>query len=364
MKRCQKCLMPANLSGSDFDESGICSWCRSDYPPYEVKGESVLAAKFKGLGAHGGAADCLVGLSGGKDSTYALYRLVKHYGLRAEAFIYTHGGSNDFSLRNAQTTCEKLDVPLHEVSLPKDKHKQAFLRYFRAWLAHPNPTSAGMTCVACKHLHILGSQIATKRGIPYVVWSSTPLEYSPFLAIKHTGDKKNPFKRAGMLSSAMQMGKEVISSPKFARSVLADPHTSIFGCLAVFPGSAFLRYRFPQVKPLMFYSYEEWNPQLILDTIRAELDWQLPGEIKEDWHTDCVFNVFKEYMFQKMFGASYTDAHLSNQIRKGYLTREEARQKLLESKQYYAAALLPALKFLDAEELMAQVDVDCFEVEE
>jgi len=117
--------MPDNLPGSDFDAANVCSWCRTDYPPYEAKGENALANKFRGLGAHSGKADCLVGLSGGKDSTYALYRLVKHYHLKAEAFIYTHGGSKDFSLRNARTSCEKLGVPLHEVSLPADKHKKA-----------------------------------------------------------------------------------------------------------------------------------------------------------------------------------------------------------------------------------------------
>ena len=363
MQRCERCLMPDNLPGSDFDAGNVCSWCRIDYPPYEAKGESALAARFRGLGDHAGKTDCLVGLSGGKDSTYALYRLVKHYRLKVEAFNYTHGGSKDFSLRNARTSCEKLDVQLHQVSLPGDKHKKAFLHYFRAWLAHPNAISAGMTCVACKHLHILGSQIAAKRRIPYVVWSSTPLEYSPFLAIKYTGDKQNPYKREGMLRSAMQMGKEVLRSPRFAQGLLAEPHTSILGCLAVFPSSAYLRFKFPSVTPLMFYSYEKWDPQLILETIKAELNWQLPSEIKEDWHTDCVFNVFKEYMFQKMFGVSYTDAHLSNQVRKGYLTRAEAWQKLLESKQFYAASLLPALKYLGAEDLISQIDPGCFEVE-
>jgi len=77
--------MPDTLPGSDFDENGVCSWCRNSYPAYTVKGDQRLITKFKGLGKHSGRADCVVGLSGGKDSTYALYRLVRHYGLKAEA---------------------------------------------------------------------------------------------------------------------------------------------------------------------------------------------------------------------------------------------------------------------------------------
>lgn len=363
MRRCKLCLLPDSLAGSDFDANGVCLWCREGYPPYQTKGEQALANKFRGLGTHSGKADCLVGLSGGKDSTYALYRLVKHYNLKAEAFIYTHGGSKDFALQNARKTCELLKVPYYIVSLPGNAHTKSFLHYFKAWLAHPNSISAGMTCVACKHLHILGSQIAARRKIPYVVWASTPLEYSPFLAIKHKGDASHQFKREGMLHSGLQLARETVRSPRFARGLFAMPRTSILGCLAVFPSSAFLRARYPSVKALMFYSYERWNPGLILDTIKAKLDWQTPQEIKEDWHTDCVFNVFKEYMFQKMYGVSYTDSHLSNQIRHGYISREEAWQKLAESKRFYAASILPALKFLEAEELMHKIDLNCFDME-
>lgn len=48
-------------------------------------------------------------------------------------------------------------------------------------------------------------------------------------------------------------------------------------------------------------------------------------------------------MFQKMLGASYTDAFLSNQIRYGSITREEAWKKLVASKNYYADELFRAL---------------------
>lgn len=363
MHRCKLCLMPDSLPGSDFDSEGICSWCRQAYPVYTVKGEQVLKNKLVGIGSHKGEADCLVGLSGGKDSTYALYRLVKHYKIKAEAFIYTHDGSRDFAVNNAIQTCKILGVKLHQVSLPKHTHMDSFLNFFKAWLAKPDAISAGMTCVACKHLHILGSRLATKRRIPYIVWSSTPLEYSPFLAIRHKGNASNQFQREGMLRSGMQLAKATLSSSRFAQGLLRQPCTSVLGCLAVFPNSSFLRKRYPRVKPLMFYSYEKWDPGKILDTIITELEWKIPAEIKEDWHTDCVFNVFKEYMFQKMYGVSYTDAHLSNQIRHAYLSRSDAMQKLKESKQFYSASLVPALKFLGAEALISEIDHLCFNVE-
>lgn len=363
MQRCKRCLMPDTLPGSDFDAEGVCSWCRNGYPNYTVKGEQRLSNKFRGMGKHQGRADCIVGLSGGKDSTYALYRLVTHYGLKAEAFIYTHGGSRDFALDNAIRSCQKLKVPLHQVSLARDAHTRAFLHYFRAWLDHPDAISANMTCVACKHLHILGSSIATRAKAPYIVWSSTPLEYSPFLALKHKGDAAHPYQREGMLPGALKFAGETFKSPTFRRGLFSFPKLTVLGCAAVSPDSSFLKYRFPNVKPLMFYTYERWDPELILQRISADLDWQSPPDTLEDWHTDCLFNVFKEYMFQKMFGVSYTDAHLSNQIRHGYITREQAIQKLRDSKRYYAMSLLPALHKLGAEDLIPKIDPECFTVE-
>ncbi|MBP7310042.1 MAG: hypothetical protein KA984_01990 [Candidatus Cloacimonetes bacterium] len=363
MLRCKRCLMPNTLPGSDFDAEGVCSWCRNAYPNYTVKGEERLGNKFRGLRIHQGRADCIVGLSGGKDSTYALYRLVSHYGLKAEAFIYTHRGSRDFALANARRSCQILRVPLHQVFLPRDAHKRSFLQYFRAWLDHPDAISANMTCVACKHLHILGSRIATTARAPYVVWSSTPLEYSPFLALKHKGDAAHPYRREGMLQGALKLVGETFRSPSFRKGLFIYPKLTVLGCAAVFPDSAFLTRRFPNVKPLMFYAYERWNPELILRSISTELDWQSPPDTLEDWHTDCLFNVFKEYMFQKMYGVSYTDAHLSNQIRHNYITREQAIQKLRDSKRYYASSLQPALRELGAEDLMCRIDPECFNVE-
>ena len=63
MHRCNKCLMPDTLAGSNFDENGVCSWCRDNYPPYRIKGEKMLGNKFRGLGEHKGSAACLVGLT-------------------------------------------------------------------------------------------------------------------------------------------------------------------------------------------------------------------------------------------------------------------------------------------------------------
>ncbi len=361
--RCSKCLLPDSLPGSNFNAKNECSWCQTGFPHYEPKGSQPLIKFLNDNQSTQDSADCLVGLSGGKDSSYTLYKLVKEYGMKAEAFTYIHEGTTGFSVENAKNICRQLGVKHHIVSLKNEAHLKSFTDYYKAWTDNPTTISAGMTCVACKHLHLLGSQIAVKRNIPMIVWSSSPLEYSPFLAIKVEGSKDAPFKRKGMLSSSLLMLKQAAKSPKFTQGFIRNLHTSVMGCLAVFPTSAYLKWRYPSVKTLMFYDYENWNPKLIKAEISEKLNWRVPTDVREDWHSDCLFNVFKEYMFQKMLGVSYSDAFLSNQIRYGLMSREEAMQELLVSKKEFAKAIPDTLKKLGLSDLQNTIDYSCFNLE-
>ena len=81
MIRCRKCILPTTYPNIQFNEQGICSYC---FTPIEKKrpSEKELKAKLdkiihscKGKGKY----DVVVGLSGGKDSSYVAYFLRKEY---------------------------------------------------------------------------------------------------------------------------------------------------------------------------------------------------------------------------------------------------------------------------------------------
>ncbi len=362
MIRCSKCLLPQDLPGSNFNSEGECYWCQTNFPGYSPVGNEKLREMLAKNRVNDDNADCLVGFSGGKDSTYALLRLKNEYGMKVEAFTYVHEGTKSFSLENAKNICKSNGIKHHIVSLKNEAHLKSFKDYFKAWINNPTPTSANMTCVACKHLHVLGSQIAVDRKIPMIIWASSPLEYAPFLAIKHKTGASN-FQRDGMSKSGVLMVKEMLSSPTFTKGVLKNFNTTLYGCLSVFPSSSYLKKRFPTVKPVMFFEFENWDPPMMIEYINSCSEWIKPKEVKEDWHSDCVFNIFKEYMFQKMYGASYTDAFLSNQVRYGMISREKAYERLLQSKKYFAKAVIEELKTLDLMELESKIDLSCFDVD-
>lgn len=358
--RCSKCVLPDTISGISFNERNECNYCVENFPPYFPKGDESLSKLLQANIRKGTNVDCLVGLSGGKDSTYALVKLKEEFNMRVEAFTYVHEGSTSYSIENAINTCKKLNIKHHLVSLDKQIHLRTFTGFFKAWLKSPSPTTAAMTCVACKYLHILGLKIAKKRNIPMIVWSSTPLEVPPFLAIKRRVEG-NELKKVSNAKSSILLLKEMVKTREFPTTFIANFNTCIKGCLAVSPEVPYLRRKFPEITPVFFFQYHNWDPKLIKEYIKEKVDWKIPGE-KEDWHSDCLFHFFKEYMFTSMMGTSYLEAYLSNQIRYGLLSREEALLKIEESKCTNTVGIVNAMEILNLQHLKSKINSEVFNI--
>jgi len=92
---CKKCVNDISISGISFNSKGICNFCEeykrikpiiSDYNSLEKLWKGRIE-KYKGIGEY----DALVGLSGGKDSTYILYQLINKYKLKVKAWTIDQG---------------------------------------------------------------------------------------------------------------------------------------------------------------------------------------------------------------------------------------------------------------------------------
>jgi hypothetical protein len=280
--------------------------------------------------------------------------------MKVEAFTYVHDGLTDFALENAREVCKVLDVQHHLLSLPDHAHLESFKAFYSAWVETEEPVAATMTCVACKHLHILGTRLAKERGIPMIVWSMCPLETPPFIPTQR--EEGNP-ERRGMIELGLLLLKNMLTYTKFRKAVFGDVFTCVFGCLAFRPSSGYLQLRYPSVKHIYFFDYCDWNRDDMVATLKMHTGWSVPESVVTDWHSDCVFNIFKEYMYQKMFGVSYTDAFLSNQIRYGLITRPQAWEELLRSKAYFAEELIRALPVLGLGHLTSKCDLSCFDID-
>lgn len=113
--RCTRCLLPDSLDQLTFDKNGVCDHCRKyehdfanwdDIAADKKKEFEKILQKAKRMNR---PYDCLVPLSGGKDSTYALYLATKVYKLRTLAVTLDNGYLSDLAkvnINNALVNCD------------------------------------------------------------------------------------------------------------------------------------------------------------------------------------------------------------------------------------------------------------------
>jgi hypothetical protein len=115
MNRCRRCLLPEPVPGSDFDRNGVCRPCREYRPTDRAKAEETRKIceadlertlhEVRGAGAY----DCLVPLSGGKDSVFLIHKLKTEYNLRVLAHT-TDINIGPIAWSNIRQAVDKLDV--------------------------------------------------------------------------------------------------------------------------------------------------------------------------------------------------------------------------------------------------------------
>jgi glucosamine--fructose-6-phosphate aminotransferase (isomerizing) len=88
VKRCVLCVLPDHFPGISFDKRGVCSLCLS-HKGVSPLGDQKLGELFSAN--RGDTYDCLVPISGGRDSCYTLYKISKNFGCNVLAFHYDNG---------------------------------------------------------------------------------------------------------------------------------------------------------------------------------------------------------------------------------------------------------------------------------
>src|SRR5262249_35012151 len=137
LKRCTRCILPETYPFIAFDSAGVCNHCRS-YQPRVHKGAEALRAIADRHRGDGKKSNCLIAVSGGRDSTYGLHYVSRVLGMNAVAYTYDWGMVTDLARRNISRICGKLGVEHILISADIKKKRENIRKNILAWLKKPD----------------------------------------------------------------------------------------------------------------------------------------------------------------------------------------------------------------------------------
>jgi hypothetical protein len=184
-QQCTRCICDNTIPGISFDTKGVCSLCDihdrfAATFPNDERGEAALEAKFAKIKKEGEGKkyDCIIGISGGRDSIYMLYLAVTKWKLRPLAVHFNDGFDNPIAGENMLNAIKKLKVELRTITSDFKECKDLKITDLKASTPLLNNGTdvgigAALYSVAYKEniKHILFGQSFRTEGIRPIAWA-------------------------------------------------------------------------------------------------------------------------------------------------------------------------------------------------
>jgi len=141
---CSNCVMDTSDSKISFDEKGVCDHCNDFYKTVkpnwhtDEKGRRQLGKMIDEIkkSGKGKSFDCILGMSGGVDSSYLLHLAVREFGLRPLVFHVDGGWNSELAVHNIQVIVDKLGIDLYTEVINWEEMKDFQLAFFKSGVPH------------------------------------------------------------------------------------------------------------------------------------------------------------------------------------------------------------------------------------
>lgn len=299
---CTRCLMDTTDPDIVFDGQGVCNHCHDHDRLMKQKvitgktGEQYLQKLVEQMKREGRGKpyDCIIGVSGGVDSTYVAY-LVKKMGLRPLAVHMDNGWDSELAVKNIEETLKRLGIDLHTEVLDWEEFKSLQVSFLKAStpdseIPSDHAISAVLGTMAdrlrTKYI-ISGANVRTETHLPRA-WSQGHFDW------------------------------------RYIRSVHAQFGN---GRLKTFPHVGFFTYyrRLLVHRRVDILNYIDYNKTEAMKLLEQELGWRYYG----GKHYESIYTRFYQgYILPSKFGYDKRRSHLSSLICSGEITRDQAMHEL------------------------------------
>lgn len=307
MKYCTRCCMPESNEGIKFDEMGICQACQSaeqkihiDWTEREAQLRELLE-KYKSLDND---YDCLVPISGGKDSTFQLHVITRVYNMRALAVTFSHNWYSETGKKNLENALEVFNVD-HIMFTPNRRLVNKVARQSLFKIGD-----------ACWHCHAgVGAfplQVAVKYKIPLLIWGESIAEMSG---------------RATHYDPVLRFDRDYftrVSAKVYPEQMVCDFIT--LRELAPFKLPSYEEIEEVGVIGIHLGDYIFWDDERQMEFVRDVYGWKedfVEGTYKQYKSVECRMPGVHDYTKFLKRGFGRGSDHASADVRAGLLTREE-----------------------------------------
>lgn len=312
LKRCTKCLTPETHESITFDDQGVCSVCRQvEYKDGKIDWAQKKIELTELIESHRGKYDydCIIPFSGGKDSTWTLYYLMKEYKIKPLVVRFDHGFLRPNLNENTISVLRNLGADFHTFTPNWKVVQKLMLQSF---------LEKGDFCWHC-HTGIFSYPmwVALKYNVPLIFWGEPSAEYTSYYSYdqpEEVDEKRfNRFVNLGItaVDMAIRLGGNVDERD-------FKPYT--------YPPLKELRKL--NYKSVCLGSYIPWDVKMQSKVIADDLGWKgdLVENVPEQYNyekIECHMQGVRDYI--KYIKRGYTrPTHLASiDIRHDRLTREE-----------------------------------------
>lgn len=303
---CTNCVMDTTDPDITFDERGFCNHCRS-YPTLMRTFVSSAAERddrlrrlvdrIKSAGKKR-EYDCVIGLSGGVDSSYLAFLAKRTLGLRPLAVHLDNGWNSELAVSNIEQVVRRLDIDLYTEVLDWNEFRDLQLSFLRASTPDSEiPTDHAITAILMR--------IARQHRIKYILGGSN-------------------IRSEAIMPAAWSDG---IRDWRYISSVQAE-----FGTrpLDTFPHFSIFRFAWNKLSGQRWVNildYVDYRKTEVIPVLQQELGWQPYGG---KHHESIYTRFFQSYILPVKFGIDKRKGHLSSLICSGEMSRSEALAELTQ----------------------------------